>query len=216
MSPRTMTAIVEGDGEEHAVPALVGRWIAAHRLQGRLHMPAPAVNAKGVGRLKAPYDPKLHRGIEHYIGSALRGRTDAILVVLDADDECLRRPAGRGLAQELLERALPHAGGKPVAVVVAHREFEAWFLHYLDRLWSDGHFPDLAECPVPVAEVERRADCKKAVGRLTGLAYNPVVHQRILARGLPLELGPEEGPRSYRKLMKEVGRLAEKLIGGPV
>ncbi|WP_425442995.1 DUF4276 family protein [Stigmatella aurantiaca] len=210
-----IAAIVEGQGEEHSIPALVHRWISVRGLHGRLTLASRVVTAKGVGRLKAPYDPARHVGIEHYVEAAMRGRPDGLLVLLDADDECLKRSRGNGLAQELLERARSHARGCPVSVVVADREFEAWFLEYLDLLWEAGCFPDLSTRPEPILNAHERAGCKRAVGRTMGTAYNPAVHQRTLVAGLPVDTRIEGGPRSYRKLMKELSRLADALgVGG--
>ena len=128
MKMRRIIPIVEGHGEERAVPHLIRRWLRRRQLHQSFVVPDLAINAKGCGRLKAAYDRVRHVGIEHYVKAALRNRADAILVVVDADGECANRAAGNGLGPELLARARAAATQLPLAVVVANREYEAWFL----------------------------------------------------------------------------------------
>jgi hypothetical protein len=186
--------VVEGMGEVRAVPALIYRWLGMNGLSGEVVVPG-AVNAKGCGNLKAQHSPAQQRGVEHYVGSALRGRPDAILVVLDADDECITRPPARKkLGPELLDRARAVAGTVPVGVVVANREFEAWIL------------ADLYD----VDDAETRAGCKAAVGRLINESYEPAVHQVQLARRLAFSDAGRARSRSLDKLVRELARLVEE------
>ena len=97
---------------------------------------------------------------------------------------------------------------------MADREFEAWFLHYLDLLWEAGCFPALTTRPEPVLNAHERSGCKTMVGRTMGAKYNPAVHQRILVAGLPVDGSAEAGPRSYWKLIKELHRLAKEIGAG--
>src|SRR5690606_19541327 len=131
----------------------------------------------------AAHDPKRHVGIEHYVMAAMRGNPDAVLVILDADDECLKREPGNGLAQELLARAEPHARGRRLGVVVADREFEAWFLAFLDHLWAE-ELLEVEDCPEPDPEPECHKDCKGRIGAWLGVKYEPTTHQRRLVKGL--------------------------------
>src|SRR5438094_4636142 len=134
MSGMKIIPIVQGFGEERAVPVLVRRWLRFRNFHRHFEVPDRAINAKGSGRLKVGYDPIRHVGIEHYVHAALGGRPDAILVLIDADDECLHRGRGRSLGPELLARAKGVAAHVPVAVVVANREYEAWFLASLQSM----------------------------------------------------------------------------------
>jgi hypothetical protein len=154
---------------------------------------------------KAPHNPRTHRGIEHYVRQALRARPAAILAILDADDECIHRPPGRKLGPELLTRARSAAGGVPVAVVVANREFEAWFLADLEALYKAGAVPGTAtKAPL---NPEARAGCKTAMGRLLGESYEPTLHQSELARALSFSAEARALSPSYDKLVRELERL---------
>ncbi len=201
-----LVPIVEGYGEERAVPKLMYRWLNAHGLAGEFSVPDLAINAKGCGRLKASHDPQNHRGIEHYIRQALRARPDAIIALLDADDECLKRAQGKKLGQELLERARTVAGRVPVAVVVANREFEAWFIADLPSLKSAGIIAADANLAGDM-NPELRAGCKSAMGKLLGERYEPTVHQAELVRGLGFTNEARRISPSYDKLVRELDRL---------
>ncbi len=203
---RRLVPIVEGHGEVRAVPILTYRWLRLKGLIGEFFVQDLAINAKGCGRLKAAHDPVAHRGIEHYVHRAMRARPDAILAILDADDECLKRSAQNKLGPELLARARAAAGDVPVGVVIANREFEAWFLADLASLRRAGAVPE-----GPVAETEKdpeaRAGCKAAVGRLLGETYEPTVHQPELARALSFSQDARALSPSYDKLARELERL---------
>lgn len=215
MRAKVIAAIVEGHGEETGVPVLLNRWVVARGLGGQIRCIDKAINAKGVGRLKAPYDVERHVGVEHYVSAAMRGNADAVIIILDSDDECLKRERGNGLANELRERAERMAKGRPVAVVVVEREFEAWFLAFLDHLWRHGLLC-IDECPNVDTKPEIHRDCKRRIGTWLGVKYEPTTHQRRLVNGLPVTDVPETAPRSYRKLMKELHRLAEAIVGSVI
>ncbi len=201
---RRLVAIVEGYGEVRAVPILACRWLLQRGLVGEFFVPDLAINAKGCGNLKAPHDPVAHRGIEHYVSRALRARPAAILAILDADDECLNRGPDRRLGPELLARARSVAGDVPVGVVIANREFEAWFLAEQASLRHSGAMP---EGPELAEDPEARTGCKAAMSRLLGEAYEPTIHQRELARALTFSREARAKSPSYDKLVRELERL---------
>ncbi len=206
---RRLVPIVEGHGEVRAVPILTYRWLSHHGLIGEFIVPDLAINAKGAGRLKAKHDPVAHRGIEHYVRQALRARPDAILAILDADDECLKRSAQNKLGPELLARARAAAGDVPVGIVVANREFEAWFLADLASLRRSGKIPEGPEAEA-AKDPEARAGCKAAMGRLLGERYEPTVHQPELARALSFSKEARALSPSYDKLARELERLTSE------
>jgi len=210
---RRLVTIVEGHGEVRAVPVLAFRWLRQRGLDGEFFVEDLAVNTKGCGRMKAPHDPLTHHGIEHYVRQALRARPAAILAILDADDECLRRPPGQKLGPELLSRARAVAGGVPVGVVVAHREFEAWFLADLEALRQAGAVPQTADAKL-AADPEARAGCKGVMGRLLGESYEPTIHQPELARALAFSPEARAASPSYDKLVRELERLTAEARSG--
>ena len=203
---KRVVSIVEGLGEEWTVPRLVERWIRQHRLFHGYVADEPAVCAKGVGKLKCA--PGHQRGVEYFVRVALARDPHAILIVFDADEECHQRASMRQdpLGVEIFKRA--RASAPPdvqIAVVVADREFEAWFVEHRHAIglpkpdaWAGG-------------AIETIADCKKIVGRMLARRYDPVVDQPTLAAKLPLLSAASEElarcGRSYRKLIASLARL---------
>ena len=171
-------------------------------------VPDLAINAKGSGRLKADYDRMRHIGIEHYVSAALGYRPDAIVVVLDADDECLARGSGNGLGPELLGRARAVANNTPLAVVVANREYEAWFLASLTSIRTEGLLPKHTRLPNPLAP-ERPRDCKGLIAQLLDCPYEETVHQLALTRGVTFSPRAKFRSPSYGKLLRDLERLVK-------
>lgn len=209
MSTRRIVSIVEGHGEERSVPCLIQRWLRHRRLHQFFEVADLAINAKGCGNLKAAYDRARHIGIEHYIEAALRNRPDAILVILDADDECMSRGREIGLGPELLARARNVASHVPLAVVVANREYEAWFLASLASIRAAGLLPKGIRIPGDLfPEVPR--GCKGLIADLMGCRYEETVHQLKLTGGLSFSPGVQHRSPSYGKLMRDLERLTRE------
>ena len=206
---RRIVPIVEGHGEERAVPCLIRRWLQHRRLQQFFDVPDLAINAKGSGKLKAAYDQTRHIGIEHYINAALRQRPDAIVVVLDADDECFSRQSGIGLGPELLYRARAVASNVPLSVVVANREYEAWFLASLTSLRAAGLLPKDPRLAKPL-DPERPRDCKGLITQLLGCPYEETVHQLDLTGGITFSPRAKFRSPSYGKLLRDLERLVNE------
>jgi hypothetical protein len=117
-----LVPIVEGHGEVSAAPVLLRR-IAHSNNRYDVVIPQPI-------RIKRQRIAAKFRELERAIALALGDpATDAILLLLDAEDDC---PAE--LAPELLERSTAVCQGKPMSVVLAMREFEAWFLAGIESL----------------------------------------------------------------------------------
>ncbi len=112
----TIVAIVEGPGEVEAVPILIRR-IAAALPSAAPHVPRP-IRIKRDRFLKA-------NELERYVDLAARqsGPDGGVLIVLDADDDCPPE-----LAATILRRATRARSDRPIRVVLAKREYEAWFL----------------------------------------------------------------------------------------
>jgi len=202
-------AIVEGDGEERAIPVLLRRWFQHRRFRNFETNPL-AICAHGSGRLECPYDRARRRGIEHYVMIAAAGRPDGILVVLDADDECIERNAAsrRPLGPELRDRARAVAPHIPIEVVVANREYEAWFLAGVASLRRVGKVPRDARVPA-IEQIERIRDCKTRLRHLLGRPYEETTDQADLTEALPFTPGMAARSRSYRKLMKALDALTQ-------
>ncbi|RJQ50961.1 MAG: DUF4276 family protein [Desulfobacteraceae bacterium] len=212
MNRRRIIPIVEGHGEEKAVPCLLRRWLRHRRLH-QFDVPDLAINAKGCGKLKAGYDRSRHLGIEHYIEAALRNRPDAILVVLDADDECRNRLKGNGLGTELLMRARKINPNIPLAVVVADPEYEAWFLASLTSIRRAGLLPDQSPRIKENSVCLHPRGCKGAIADLLCCPYEETVHQLALTQGLTFSSQVQHRSYSYGKLLRDLERLAHEVLG---
>lgn len=191
----TIACVVEGEGEQAALPKVLFRIARESSIWG-LHVPVP----KRVPRSKlvAP------GGIEHEVGEAAYRVTTpgGVLIVLDADDDC---PADLG--PDLLVRAHVIRSDIPVSVVLANREFEAWFLASASSLAGSRGFPDnLAppEDPESIRDAKGWLTRKRAAGR----PYKPTVDQAPLASIFDMKQAREGAP-SFAKFCREV----EALLG---
>lgn len=128
----------------------------------------------------------------------------AILILIDSEGDlpCVRGP-------DLLQRARRVAAGIDVGVVLAHREFEAWFLAAAESLRGHCELPiDLVGPPDP----ERINDAK---GWLRGKMprarrYRETKDQAALAARLDLQAA-RRAP-SFDKCYREIARLIVGLI----
>jgi hypothetical protein len=201
-------AIVEGHGEQTAVPVLLRHWFQRRRFRN-FETPDLAIRAPGAGALKCPHDADDELGIEYYVEMAAREQPDGILIVLDADDECQERSKTRrqGLGPELLERARTTAPHIPIEVVVANREYEVWFLAALTRLRQSGLIPQEARLEKQLPDLETIRDCKKPLTALLGRPYEETTDQPEFTDVLPFTSGMAKRSRSYRKLLKALEEL---------
>jgi hypothetical protein len=209
MPKYVIVPIVEGRGEVAAVPILLRNWLRFRRYRNvEIDFDGP-VFAGGKGTLAAAHDRARRRGVEHYVHLALLRQPDVILVLLDADEDCPVTLGGGLLARA---RTLVPAN-YPIGIVVAKREYEAWFLAAFP---STRFRQALAELGFPLprqslprgTDVEAIADCKKEVARLLGLKKSsPTQHQPTLTGCLTFTRGMSRRSRSFRKLLEELHRL---------
>src|SRR5262245_22091876 len=112
-----IACIIEGDGEEDALPTLLRRIIQEIDPGLYVHVRRPFRRPKGQLRKQ----PLLSQAVERMARQLTPPR--AILILTDADDD---GPAELG--PQLLAWARAARQDVPIAVVVANREYEAWFL----------------------------------------------------------------------------------------
>lgn len=210
MDRRRLLLIVEGHGETEALALLARRWFW-ERAAYDIEVDRP-IRAGGKGALTSPYDSKHEFGVEYYVEIAARRRHDALLILLDADDDC-----PMNLGRDLLVRAaarLPK--GWPIGVVAANRMYETWFLAALasgafrQELVQRWNRAPAAEIP-DFGEVEMVVDCKGRVSThvLGGIPYEPTIHQVELSSILPFDEATTSRSRSFRKLLKELDQLLQ-------
>jgi hypothetical protein len=193
----SLVPIVEGHGEMDAVPIAVRRVVETIDPNRWIDVRRPI----RVGRSKLVKPGELERYVE--LGTRKHSGDGAVLVVLDADDDC---PAELGPA--LLERAQRVAHPSAVAVVAATKEFEAWFLAAAPSLAGQRGLPVGLE-PPPDPEGVRDAKGWLKAHRTDGLTYAPTVDQPALAAIFDVELARVNAP-SFDKFCREIERLLGK------
>lgn len=185
-----VVVIVEGDGEVAALPILLrrlGEWLSPER---PVMVPTP---------IRVRRDRFLNRDEEFQrmllLAAAKCGAAGWILVLLDADDDC---PAELG--PRILERAQRVAPHRTISVVLANREFEAWFLAGAKSLNGKRGFT-YAEAKEFDPEATR--DAKGWLGeRMSDHRYRETTDQPAFTALLDLQLAHARS-RSFRKLCDE-------------
>lgn len=185
-----IASIVEGDGEVAALPILLRR-------VGAWQTPDKGVNVLTPIRVRR--DRFLNRDDEFrrmlLLAAAKCGESGWILVLLDADDDC---PAELGA--QVLERARGIVPHRRVSVVLANREYEAWFLAAAKSLHGCRGFG--FDFP-PHFDAERPRDAKGWLGqRMTSGTYREITDQPAFSALMDLQQAIESS-RSFRKLCSE-------------
>lgn len=192
--------IVEGQGDEAAVPLLLRRLRDEAQAWG-LEFGRPHRKR----RTQLVKKDSLQSSVRV---AALRADCAGILVLFDADDDC---PAE--LAPTLEQWAREAAGEMPCAVVLANREYEAWLLASIESLRGrSGVLPEAA----PHADPEVPRDAKGELERRMrpGASYSATVDQLGMTAHLDLEIAFRRC-RSFRKLVSAFGALAAAAGVGP-
>lgn len=153
------------------------------------------VTAAKVGNLNA-----FRRKMERMVAYLRHRPEDAALVLLDLDDGCAATEAA-ALAQAL--RTL--SPSKPIAVVFAVREFEAWFLAAAPSLWNK-EYPDAPE---------RKRDAKGEIRRHFQPDYTPTIHQPSLSKKMELDQAAANS-RSFRRLLHAIEELIQAVQKGRI
>lgn len=191
-----IACIVEGQGEEQAVPSLI------HKIARERELPSPVIPKP----IRCKRD-QLHR--EHRFENSVRfaasaaGASGAILILLDADDDC---PATVG--PELLRRATAAARNVPVSMSLASREFESWFISAAESFRGFRGLPENLTVPF---DAEKIRGAKEWLRRnMTGSSsYRPTVDQLHFTRQMDLVLARKSA--SFARFEREVVRLIRKL-----
>jgi hypothetical protein len=189
-SPPTIASIVEGDGEVPALPKLL------HRIAAEQGVPNPLTpTPMRIPRGKITIAGGIERAVS---AAALRVKGNGgVLVLIDADDDC---PAS--YAPTLLARAQGARPDKRLSVVLANREFEAWFLAAAPSLAGQHGFPSNFSRPT---DSEGRRDCKGLLTRARpkGHPYKETVDQVALASTFDLKMAREHSD-SFDKFYRDV------------
>ena len=177
-----IASVVEGHGEVLALPGLIRR-LAQRR--GIWHVECPTPFRQPRTSL-ADLD-QLTKAVR-FAGARVTG-AGGVLVVLDADDDC--PVALRSKLDAVQERS-----DVPVSIVVANREYEAWFLAAAESLSG-------VTAPAGVADPEGPRDAKGRLEHLMTEKYRETRHQPAFSNQLDLDLAERRG-RSFRRLVHAV------------
>lgn len=194
-----IAAIVEGHGECEAVPILVRR-VAQMLDPGLAPIVHPVIRVPASRLVK---EGEIERAIE--LAARKNSGQGGILILLDCDDGC---PAIIGPA--LLERAQAARADLPVSVVLAKREFEAWFLAAAESL--RGKRGLLANLLAPENPEEIRGAKEWLTDRMArGLAYSESSDQPALTSSFDMDMArrADSFDKCYRELTELLTRLRQ-------
>lgn len=185
-----VTAIVEGHGEAIALPILLRRLI---------EWLTPEVYVDVGYPIRVPRDRFLNKDDEfrRYLNLAANkcGDDGWILILFDADDDC---PAELG--QEILHRAQSIVPHRKISVVLANREYEAWFIAAAESLQGNRGFN---YDPAKAVDPERPRDAKGWIEAcMANRSYGETTDQPAFSAQIDLQLAFDRS-RSFRKLCSE-------------
>jgi Domain of unknown function (DUF4276) len=192
--------IVEGEGEQYSIRDLITR-IGRELWDSKEYVEVLTPIKRPRGRLMNTDD--LERAVET-ASIKLGDRGGAILVLIDSDNEC---PAQHGPA--LLERANLRCGhlNMPISVVLAHCEYEAWFLAAASSLAGVGTVrADLQNHPTP----ESKRDAKGWLSQQMTERYSSTQHQPSFTTKFDLQMA-RNGAQSFDKLCRDLERMFTEL-----
>lgn len=183
--------IVEGDGEVYSLPILLRRVVSRLDPQCQLVV----LNPFRVPRGQLVKVEGVQRAVEFMARKV--GGDGRILIMLDADDDL---PCELG--PQLLVRARDCRPDRDISVVVATREYEAWFLAAAESLRGErGLAADLTSPAHP--EIIR--DAKGWLSERMPSRYSETLDQPALSAVFDLDMARRAD--SFDKLFREVGRL---------
>jgi hypothetical protein len=186
-----IASIVEGDGEVHALPVLLRRICEWQTPDRRVQVLPP---------IRVRRDLFINKALEFerylLLAASKCGASGWILVLIDADDDC---PAAT--APRVLDRAVKIVPHRPVSVVMANRELEAWFIAAADSL--NGYRSLSIPAGDPQIDPEGPRDAKGWIRqRMTSGTYSETTDQAKFCSRLDLQLAHDRS-RSFRKLCSD-------------
>lgn len=188
-------AIVEGHGEANrslnggqpAVHVLIQRLLyEVNQCHGRLFTPSDSPwRLKGVGQFSGEKLANVIRAHKEYDDCA------GLLILCDGDDGCPVERANEIKAQILEMEMLPFS----IAIVIAQKEFEGWFLASLSSIH---------EGKVYEGDSEEKRDAKGWLK--TEFSYRPTRDQSDYTRRIDIVLA-QQNSRSFRRMCHAIDEL---------
>ncbi len=193
----SIVPVVEGPGDREAAPVLLRKVLAERLTRHDITIKRPkSANGK----------PRLVRDLERFLRYAVVERDcGAILVLLDADDECPKQEVAR-----LAKRAAALGLQVPVAIVYAKHEYETWFIASLDSP-SGEQIRNRLVLPAATSftgDVEEKSGAKSWLTHHmpAAKAYKPTTDQAALSQFIHLD-HTHDRSRSFRRLCHAVEEL---------
>lgn len=181
---------MEGDGEVAALPVLLRR-LSQWR--------TPNVAAEVLTPIRVRRDRFLNRQDEFYrnlcLAAAKCGNGGWILVLLDADDDCPAEFAVQ--VRQRAEVCVPH---RRISVVLAKREYEAWFIAAAESLHGQRGF---TLDPGDLIDAEGPRDAKGWIrAHMASGSYGETTDQPAFSARMDLQQAFNRS-RSFRKLCSD-------------
>jgi hypothetical protein len=199
--------VVEGPGDAAALPVLL-RIILAQLHQHDIGVATPK-NAHGSGNLYKP------GGLERFVQYACRTpECGGVLVVIDTDSD---ENCPKTLAPELAARARALRASKPIAVVLANREYEVWLLASIETIAGK----PLKGSPGIGLGVVAPSDCEGLPSPKAWLerqfrpstTYKETLHQAPMSAHVDPLIAAARS-RSFARLLNAVGQLTTAMRSG--
>lgn len=165
---RFIAPIVEGHGEVQALPILLRRLADAMAPEIELRL-NPALRVKAASFLNENDTEYFDKYIELAAAKAKASPKSCVLILLDCEDLCPSQ-----LGPKILQRALKCRPDTAFLVILAHREYETWFLAAAESLRGVcGLRHDL----VAPGKAEKIRDAKGWLSEQMPTPYNEPEHQ---------------------------------------
>ena len=191
----TIVPIVEGHGDAAAVPVLLRRLVNAAEAWNEVRIDQPI----RCNRSQLVKEAELRRRVRL---ARLRKDCGAVLIIFDSDDDC---PVE--LAERVRGWAVAEAGPLHCEVVLAKREYEAWFLATVESLRTHRSVrSDAQSHPDP----ETPRDAKGVLEAMMHISYSERTHQPAFS-AIFCMTATYARCRSFRKLVSSFGRLMDGL-----
>ena len=187
--------IVEGHGDKEAVPVLLRRLVNDAEAWDRVRIDQP---------IKCNRSQLVKRDVltKRVRVASRRKDCGAVLIIFDSDDDC---PVE--LAAQVREWAVSEAGPVHCEVVLARREYEAWFLAAAESLRPHHSVKSNAHShPDP----ESPRDAKGRLEEMMNISYSETTHQPAFSAAFCMAAAYDRC-RSFRKLVDSFGRLMVSL-----
>jgi hypothetical protein len=196
MMNKKISLIVEGHGEENALPNLINRLLRDHFKRDDIFTNDPK-NAAGRNKLT------MLGGFEKFINACLSldKQVDGILILFDSDNDC---PIT--LAKDFYMRVKRMNIAVPIALVCVKYEYEAWFLANVEILVQNGLLKAGASYPLDKIEEKRGVKEWLNTNMPEGKRYKETIDQRQMTRYINFEQ-TRPYSRSFRRLEHAIAEL---------